>query len=105
MPGASASSIDITENTLTPQRNTRRRPKRSASVPAAIRQLPNASMNALVIQLSATGPPPSARPIAGVEMAPAEKLSGRITAATQTAANTAVPRETLRLIGSDMSFL
>jgi hypothetical protein len=43
--------------------------------------------------------------VAGVEMAPAEKLSGRITAATQTAASTAVPREARRLIESDMGFL
>ncbi|MNC84201.1 hypothetical protein D3C75_1386120 [compost metagenome] len=43
-------------------------------------------MNALVIQVSATGLPPKSRPIAGVATAPPVKLSGSTNAERQTAA-------------------
>src|SRR5262245_4060906 len=48
-------------------------------------ELPNVSMNALVIQLSAVGLPPRSAPIASVATAPPEKLRGRTSAARQTA--------------------
>jgi hypothetical protein len=86
--GANASATDISVKPPTPIANTRLRPNWSASAPAAIRQLPNASMNALVIQFIATGPPCRSRPIAGVATAPPENDSGNATAAMHTAAST-----------------
>lgn len=86
--GANASATDISVKPPTPIANRRLRPNWSASAPAAIRKLPNASMNALVIQFIATVPPCRSRPIAGVATAPPENDSGSATAAMQTAAST-----------------
>jgi len=78
-------SIDSRVKALTPLINSRLRPKRSASVPAAISRLPKLSRKALVIQLRASADPPGYWAIAGVAITPAEKLSGNIRAALQTA--------------------
>ena len=48
-------------------------------------------MKALVIQVSDAALPPSARPMAGVAIAPPEKLSGSVSAARHTANNTQRP--------------
>ncbi|MDR8791210.1 hypothetical protein FEP91_03233 [Burkholderia multivorans] len=90
--GANASATDISVKPPTPAANTRLRPNWSASAPAAIRKLPNASMNAFVIQFIATALPCRSRPIAGVATAPPENDSGNATAAAQTANSTSARR-------------
>ena len=90
--GAKPSAAELSVKPATPKANSRRRPKRSASVPAAISRLPKLSMKALVIQAIAAGLPPRSRPIAGVATAPPEKASGRASAAMQTAPSTSSRR-------------
>jgi hypothetical protein len=86
-----ADASEKTTNDAMPAVKMRLRPNWSASAPAAMSRLPNVSMNALVIQVSAAALPPRSRPIAGVAMAPPEKLKGSVRAARQTANSTQMP--------------
>ena len=85
---ASANPAENSAKLPTPVRKMRRRPKLSASAPAAIRQLPKVSMKALVTQLRAIGLPPSVRLIAGKATAGPVKVRGIAAAAQQTATST-----------------
>ncbi|KDP86842.1 hypothetical protein CF70_005185 [Cupriavidus sp. SK-3] len=83
--GAALRAREVSPEPAMPAMKTRLRPKRSASAPAAIRQLPKLSIKALVTQLSAMGLPPRSSDIAGNATAGPVKLSGMASAARQTA--------------------